>query len=116
MAPYKGEKIITFHEAFPYFADEYSLEIAAVIERESGTEPSAQELGNIIETVRASGIKAIFAEPLYPATSADTIADETGAHVYTLDPITSGVISLTAYEDAMRSNIAVFKEAFADED
>ncbi|MPN38490.1 hypothetical protein SDC9_186014 [bioreactor metagenome] len=87
-----------------------------MIERESGTAPSAKELADIIETVTVSGIKAIFAEPLYPATSADTIANETGAHVYTLDPITSGVISLTAYEDAMRKNISVFKEAFADAD
>ena len=74
----KNRNIITFHEAFPYFAQEFNLKIAAVIEREPGTEPSPKELEDTINTVRASQITALFAEPQYSAKSAETIARETG--------------------------------------
>ena len=36
--------IITFHEAFPYFAEEFNLNIAGVIEIEPDSEPSAKEI------------------------------------------------------------------------
>ncbi|MCU0607156.1 MAG: metal ABC transporter substrate-binding protein, partial [Candidatus Edwardsbacteria bacterium] len=62
--------IITFHEAFPYFAREFGLTVAAVIEREPGAEPSAAELAATIDLVRAKGITALFAEPQYPARAA----------------------------------------------
>ncbi|MGL4369732.1 MAG: metal ABC transporter substrate-binding protein, partial [Spirochaetota bacterium] len=69
LALFRGKKILTFHEAFPYFAQEYGLEIAAVVQREPGSEPSAKELADPIDLVRRSGIKALFAEPQYPAAS-----------------------------------------------
>jgi zinc transport system substrate-binding protein len=103
--------IVTFHEAFPYFAREFGLNIVAVVEREPGSEPSARELAETIETVRAKGVKALFAEPQYPAKSADAIALETGAVVHTLDPVATGPISAGAYLDAMDRNLAVLQEA-----
>ena len=45
--------IITFHEAFPYFAGEFNLNIAGIIEREPGSEPNARELAEIIEKVNS---------------------------------------------------------------
>ena len=66
LAPYKGRSIITFHEAFPYFAQEFDLKIAAVVEREPGSEPSAKELADTIELVKKNGIPALFSEPQYP--------------------------------------------------
>lgn len=103
--------IVTFHEAFPYFAKEFSLKIAAVIEREPGTEPSAGELAETIELVRASGVKALFAEPQYPARAAESIARESGARVYTLDPAVTGPMDADAYIRIMDANLGVLQEA-----
>ena len=111
LLPYKGKKIITFHEAFPYFAEEYGLEILSVIEREPGSEPSAKELASTIELVKKSGIKVIFIEPQYPSTSADTIAVETGAKVFVLDPAVTGPDSDDAYIEIMKKNGAVLAQA-----
>ncbi len=82
--------IVTFHEAFPYFAAEFKLNIAAVIEREPGTEPTPQELAETIKIVNALPVKVLFTEPQYSPKAAETIARETGAKIYTLDPITTG--------------------------
>ncbi len=108
---FRGRPIITFHEAFPYFAAEFGLKIAAVIEREPGTEPSAKEVADTVDLVRKNRIRALFAEPQYPSSAAKTIARETGAVVYTLDPAVTGPDDNRAYIDIMRKNLAVLEKA-----
>lgn len=107
----ENRNIITFHEAFPYFAQEFNLNIAAVIEREPGSEPSAGELADTIKIVKEAKVKALFAEPQYPTKAADTIARETGARVYTLDPGVTGPYDPDAYLSIMDENLKVLGEA-----
>jgi zinc transport system substrate-binding protein len=107
----KNKDIITFHEAFPYFAREFSLNIAGVIEREPGSEPSAQDITDTIDLIKGKKVAALFAEPQYPAAAADTIAQETGMKVYTLDPAVTGPMDADAYLKIMDSNLKVLEEA-----
>lgn len=114
LTPYKGRKIITFHEAFPYFAKEFGFNIAAVIEREPGSQPSAKELADTIELVKKNGISVLFSEPQYPASAANVIANETGAKIYVLDPAVTGPDDYDAYINIMERNLVVLKKAFAE--
>lgn len=107
----KTREIITFHEAFPYFAREFGLTVVAVIEREPGSEPSARELAQAITLVKQTGAKAIFAEPQYPAKAADVIARETGVAVYRLDPIVTGPMTPDAYLTRMQANLRTLEQA-----
>ncbi|MFA6293668.1 MAG: metal ABC transporter substrate-binding protein [Victivallales bacterium] len=107
----KNKKIVTFHEAFPYFAKEFGLEIAAVVEREPGSEPNAKELAETIGIVRKSGIRFLLAEPQYPAKSAEIIAKETGAKVYILDPAVVGPMEPDAYIKIMEGNLMTLGKA-----
>lgn len=106
-----SRNIVTFHEAFPYFAKEFNLNIVGVIEREPGSEPSAKDLSDTIDTIQELKVKALFAEPQYPATAAETISKETGSKVYILDPAVTGPMEPDAYLDIMESNLNVLKEA-----
>ncbi len=112
LAYFKGKSIITFHEAFPYFAQEFGLKISAVVEREPGSEPSAKELAETIDLIKNNGIPALFSEPQYPAAAAQTIAEETGAKVYVLDPAVTGPDNYDAYINIMENNLVVLKKAF----
>ena len=106
--------IITFHEAFPYFAEEFGLNIVGVIEIEPDSEPSAKEVENIISIINEKNIKALFTEPQNTKKIADTIAKETGASIYTLDPIVTGDSNEKAYNDyiiKMQENLNTLKEA-----
>ena len=110
----KTKDIITFHEAFPYFAKEFSLNIVTVIEREPGTEPSPKELEDTIKKVKETNINALFVEPQYPAKAAETIARETGAKIYILDPAVTGEARPEAYNDylnSMEQNLKILQEA-----
>jgi zinc transport system substrate-binding protein len=115
LEPYAGRQIITFHEAFPYFASEFNLKIAAVIEREPGSAPSAKELAATIDLINSSGIKVLFTEPQYPSAIAQTIARQTGAGIFVLDPAVTGPDSPDAYEAAMRKNLNVLVDALKQE-
>lgn len=112
LANFKGRKIVTFHEAFPYFAKEFSFEIASVIEREPGSEPSAKELAETVKIVKQSKVKSIFAEPQYPKSAAETIAKETGVKLFVLDPAVTGPDDTKAYINIMKQNLSVLKKAF----
>ena len=74
--------IITFHEAFPYFAEEFDLHIVKVVNREPDSQPSAKELADTIRLIESTGVKAVFAEPQYSTDAAQIIAQESGAEVY----------------------------------
>ena len=82
-----------------------------MIEREPGSEPGARQLAEIIETVKRSGVKALFVEPQYPSRSAETIANETGAAVYTLDPAVTGPMDKDAYIRIMERNLETLEKA-----
>lgn len=110
--PLSERRIMTVHEAFPYFAEEFKLEVVGVIEREPDSEPSAAELAATIDLIRSQNVRAVFAEPQYPADAARQIAEESGARLYTLDPVASGDLkNLDAYLEIMEKNRQVLLEA-----
>ena len=119
LAPFAGKKIITFHEAFPYFAKEFGFEISAVIEQEPGTVPNAKELAKIIESIKSVKNRgedvALFAEPQYSSSVAKIISNETGLSVYELDPCVNGQLEKNAYIEGMKKNLSVLMNAFSEE-
>ena len=112
--PLPHKRIVTFHEAFPYFARAYGLEVVAVVALEPDEPISPRMLKRVIEQVRAAGNPPLFSEPQYENTALRTVAEETGAAVYELDPLVTGDGQKTAYEDVMRKNLLVLLEALGD--
>jgi zinc transport system substrate-binding protein len=111
LAGIQHREIITFHEAFAHFALELNLNIVAVIEPQNGSQPSARELAQTIDVVRAHKIRALFIEPQYPAQAAQTISRETGVPVFTLDSGATGPVTPDAYLNLMRANLKTLLEA-----
>ena len=114
---FAGSRIVTFHEAFPYFASEFHLSIASVIEREPGTIPNARELADLIAQIKqaqkdGSSI-SLFAEPQYSSSAAGVIARETGLTVYELDPCVTGPLDKDSYITSMRQNMTVLQKALS---
>ena len=71
------------------------------------------KLAETVDLIRNSGIKSLFSEPQYPVTAAGTIAKETGATVYVLDPVVTGPDDPDAYLNIMEKNLVILKKALS---
>ena len=107
----KDIKIVTTHDAFAYFANDFDIEITDVIEREEGQSPTQKEMKTIIDNIKESDVCGIFIEPAYSNKLAQTIANESNVKVYTLDSITSGDGNIYDYENKMKQNIETIRES-----
>ncbi len=76
--PVADRRLVTFHDAFPYFAARYGFELVGVIVANVGQEPTASELAALVEKVRAAHVKAVFSEAQFSPELAKTLADEAG--------------------------------------
>jgi ABC-type Zn uptake system ZnuABC Zn-binding protein ZnuA len=81
--PQDRRRLVTSHDAFPYFARAFGFEIVGFAQPEPGKPPSAGELAALVEKVRAAKVPAIFSEVGGSPQLAETVARETGAKVVT---------------------------------
>jgi ABC-type Zn uptake system ZnuABC Zn-binding protein ZnuA/ABC-type Mn2+/Zn2+ transport system permease subunit len=79
--PPQERKLVTDHDAFPYFANRYGIQVvgAAIPSQTTQAQPNAQDLSNLADLVRKEGVKAIFPESSLSPKLAQAIASETGA-------------------------------------
>jgi zinc/manganese transport system substrate-binding protein/manganese/iron transport system substrate-binding protein len=105
--PVANRKLVTFHDAFPYFAAHYGFELVGVILANVGQEPTASELAALVEKVRAAHVKAVFSEAQFSPELAKTLADEAGITtvVTTLYNDTIGPPPIDSYLRMMEWNV-----------
>lgn len=110
LGPVAGASFVPFHDAWPYFAARYQLDLLLEIEPFPGREPSARYLADVVEAIRQAGAPAIFAELQLGDRAARIIAAEAGVDVYVLDPV-GGVEGRMTYEELLRYNARTIAEA-----
>ena len=79
--PEASRKVVMFHDAFPYFARAYGIDVVGVAVQAPGQDPSAGEVGALVSAIRSAGVKAVFSEAQFSPQLADAIAAEAGATV-----------------------------------
>ena len=79
--PEENRRVVTYHDAFPYYARAYGLTLIGVAVEAPGQEPSAQYAVQLVQAIRANNVKAIFSENQFPTQLVDTLAQETGTKV-----------------------------------
>ena len=110
--PAEQRRVVSFHDAFAYFARAYGLEIVGVVVAAPGQDPSPSELAALIGAIDAAGVRAILAESQFSADLAETIASETGATVVgALYTDSLGDPPLDTYVGAMSWNVDRIVEA-----
>ena len=102
---------MTFHDGFSYFARAFGLEVAAAMEIEEGSEPSAKEIESVIRLVETKAIPAVFCEENGERQTAETVARQTGAGLYALTMGMDG--GAAGCTDAIYHNIDTIREALS---
>ncbi len=70
--------LLTYHDAYAYFAEEYGWTVVGAVQPSSFNEPTPRELADLIEQVRSAGVTAVFGSEVFPSPVLQQIADETG--------------------------------------
>jgi len=107
--PPERRKLVTFHDAYPYFAERYGLEVVGVVVESPGREPSARELARLTDRIRSEKVTVVFKEPEFDAKMLETAAEDAGVKVRTL---LSGayVDGVHSYVELIRFNVMQLTE------
>jgi zinc transport system substrate-binding protein len=103
--------IITFHEAFGYFAERYGLTVPVTLVELPGDEPTVQDVARVGEEAESNGVTMLLVEPGPTPDLAHALADEFGLRLAVLDPLEAIDPATDAYENGMRRNLEVLLEA-----
>lgn len=108
MAPLRGAPFVPFHDAWPYFARRYGLDLITSIEPAAGREPSPRTIADAVATIRRTRARAVFDERQLNPRPAQVVAEAAGIPLVTLDPLGGANES---YQDLMRANVAAIVRA-----
>jgi zinc transport system substrate-binding protein len=110
--PFAGRQIITFHDAFPYFARDYGFEIVATISHDGNETVSPARIIQLTNLLNSNPDIVLFAEEFYPSTIADLLSRETGRSLFTLNSaISGGNDPINSYVNAMLANMETIVRA-----
>jgi len=94
--PPERRKLVTFHDAYPYLAHRYGLQIVGFVVESPGKEPSAQQVSDLANAIRDQKVPAVFKEPQFSARVLDLAASDAGVQVCVL------------YSDALDNNVKTY--------
>jgi ABC-type Zn uptake system ZnuABC Zn-binding protein ZnuA len=84
--PINQRKLVTDHQALGYFAARYDFELIATVipAYSTAAEPSARELGELVDVIQAESVRAIFVGTNVNTNLAERVAEDTGIQVVPL--------------------------------
>lgn len=117
--PEERRKLVTNHDSLGYFADRYGFDVVSTVIPGGSTmgEPSASDLAELVDLLRAEDIRAIFADTTSPRTLAEAVAAELGDSVRIYDLYTGALgepgSGADTYAGMMRTNANTIAEALS---
>ena len=97
LAPYKGTKIVSYHEHWPYFAGRFGLVYFGTIELKPGIDPTPRHIQELITTMKTDHVPLVVREPQFPEKVPALIARQTGAALVKLPIMPGGVPGTDTY-------------------
>ncbi|HEX9259913.1 MAG TPA: metal ABC transporter substrate-binding protein [Acidimicrobiales bacterium] len=76
--PPTHRKLLTYHDAYAYFARDYDWTVIGAIQVSDFEDPTAREVAALIEQVKSEGVPAIFGSEVFPSRVLEQIGKEAG--------------------------------------
>jgi ABC-type Zn uptake system ZnuABC Zn-binding protein ZnuA len=77
--PADQRKLVTYHDAYAYFADTYGWNVIGAVQPADFGDPTPADVVDLIEQIKAENVPAIFGSEVFPSPILEQIAEETGA-------------------------------------
>jgi ABC-type Zn uptake system ZnuABC Zn-binding protein ZnuA len=71
--------LLTYHDAYAYFAKTYGWRVVGAVQPSNFEDPQPREIARIVDQVRAEGVPTVFGSEVFPSPVLEQIARETGA-------------------------------------
>jgi ABC-type Zn uptake system ZnuABC Zn-binding protein ZnuA len=71
--------LVTYHDAWVYFARDHGLDYAIAVQGGDYSDPSAAGVRSLVDQVRELGVRAVFGSRVFPSAVLEVIAAESGA-------------------------------------
>ena len=112
--PEDNRKLVTYHDAYAYWAQTYGWTVVGAVQPEDFGDPSPRAVADLVDQIRAEDVPAVFGSEVFPSPVLETIAEETGAE-YVADLRDDDLPGEPGEEDhswlaLMRSNYATIVE------
>jgi zinc/manganese transport system substrate-binding protein len=111
LAPYRGAKIVTYHNSWPNFTRRYGLNVVGFVEPKPGVPPSPSHTFELINLMKAQKVKAILVEPYFDLKTPKSIAARTGAKLLVMYPSVGARPELDDYFKLFDRNITELVKA-----
>jgi zinc/manganese transport system substrate-binding protein len=115
--PEADRRLVTNHEVLGYFADRYGFDVVGTVIPSGSTlaEPSAADLGELVDRIESSGIPALFLDSSAASGLVDVLADEVGGGVEVVELWSESLgeegSEASTYVDLIRTDAARIVEA-----
>jgi zinc/manganese transport system substrate-binding protein len=97
LLPAKGEKFVSYHEHWTYFAHRFGLIYYGTIEIKPGIDPTARYIESLVTSMKADHVPVVVREPQFPEKVPALIAKQTGAKLVKLPIMPGGVPNTETY-------------------
>ncbi len=109
-ASFRQRDIVTEHNAFPYFARRYGLNVVGVVQEVDDVPPSPRHLSRLHEAIRKDNIKVLFTSPPSPGREAQRVAADLKLQLSNLNTLEVGPLKANTYDVEMRENLAALEK------
>jgi ABC-type Zn uptake system ZnuABC Zn-binding protein ZnuA len=115
LAPFRGRRVVAYHNLWPYFARRFGLTFDLFLEPKPGIPPTPAHLAEVMAKMKAEGTRVIIVEPFQNRKTAETVATATGATVVNVTQYPGGVRGTEAgYVALMDYLVSRLAKALAD--
>jgi zinc/manganese transport system substrate-binding protein len=113
LAPYRGRKLVIYHDAWPYFVGRFDLKVLGCIEPKPGIPPTASHVASLIEQIKAETQPVVIADAAYyPDKAGKMIAARTGATFVIIPSSVGGVKGADDYLSLFDHIVDTLAKAF----
>jgi ABC-type Zn uptake system ZnuABC Zn-binding protein ZnuA len=110
MAPFRGTKIVTYHDSWPYFAERFGLNVVGYVEPKPGIPPSPAHIERLVDLIKRERVEILIMEPYFSDRVPKLLAQRTGIRVLVLSPSVAPETGIKSYFDLFDQNVRLITD------
>ncbi|NOZ77577.1 MAG: zinc ABC transporter substrate-binding protein, partial [Acidobacteria bacterium] len=111
--PFRGQKIICYHENWVYFTTLFGLHVVDYVETKPGIPPTARHVETLINEIEKQHVPVLLAANYFERRKPERIAERTGIIPVIVPTSVGGEPGVTTYFDLIDTWVGRLRDAYA---